>query len=288
MYAQTNIQLFNQLQLEGYSNAELSLIRDAYELAMHLFTGVYRACGKTFIAHVVGTASVLGTLHTSAKLVAAGLLHAAYVFGDFGEAINGISPRKRQKVREAVGGDVEEYIARYTAFKWGPKDIGAVYEGFHELGPTDRDVLLIRLANQVDDLMDLGALYRLAGEQKRQHYVGIGPMTVEMAEKLGFPTLAAELTRVVRETASTEIPAELRRRYTNEILIAPKSYYRRPAIMFRQKLSRALDILHRSLGLLANELKRLSWQVVEFTSPIRVRLGITRANLERLKIFLTR
>jgi (p)ppGpp synthase/HD superfamily hydrolase len=288
MYAQTNLQLFNQLQLEGYLIADLDLIQDAYGLAMELFTGIYRLSGKTFIAHLVGTASVLAGLGASAKLIAAGLLHAAYVFGDFGESGKGISPLRREQMRKAVGQEVEEYVARYTAFMWEPKDIRALDERFHELGPVERDLVLMRLANQVDELLDLGVLYCFAAEKRRQHYVDLGPVTVGLAEKLGFPTLAAELTRVVHETASAKIPAEFRRRYTNEILIAPKSYCRRPAIVFRQKLSRALDILHRSLGFLANELKRLSWQVVEFTSLTRIRLGITRANLERLKIFLTR
>jgi hypothetical protein len=48
MYAQTNIQLFNQLHREGYSKAELNLIRNAYELARQLSTGhliVGHCCG---------------------------------------------------------------------------------------------------------------------------------------------------------------------------------------------------------------------------------------------------
>lgn len=38
MYAQTNIQLFEQFQREGYSSLDLSLIREAYELAVQLLS----------------------------------------------------------------------------------------------------------------------------------------------------------------------------------------------------------------------------------------------------------
>ena len=61
MYAQTNIQLFNQLRRDGYSKTDLDLVRDAYELAMVLFSGRFQPSGKSFIAHVVGTASILAS-----------------------------------------------------------------------------------------------------------------------------------------------------------------------------------------------------------------------------------
>ena len=50
-FAQTNLQLINQLQNSGYPPAKLKFVATAYELAMRLFTGRFRASGKTFIAH---------------------------------------------------------------------------------------------------------------------------------------------------------------------------------------------------------------------------------------------
>jgi hypothetical protein len=38
-YAQTNVQLFNQLRSDGYPGTDLELVRDAYELAMLLSPG---------------------------------------------------------------------------------------------------------------------------------------------------------------------------------------------------------------------------------------------------------
>ncbi len=102
LYAQTNLQLLNQLQHEGYTKAELGSIRAAYNLAAHLFTGYFLASGRTQIAHVVGTASILGSLHVPWEVVAAGLIHNVYVTGDFGCGRSGISKVKRREIKMAV------------------------------------------------------------------------------------------------------------------------------------------------------------------------------------------
>jgi (p)ppGpp synthase/HD superfamily hydrolase len=239
MHVQTNVQLFVQLQRQGYSTEELSLVRDAYGLAVQLFTGLHRPSGKTFMDHVVGTASILVALHQSGSLIAAALIHAAYEHGDFGSGTKGISERKRQQVRQALGEQVEAYVAQYTALRWNSRTIQPVYDRFHSLAPMDRDVLLIRLANELDDLRDLGVLYCLQAESKRRRYLRFGPTLVEMAEKLGFPALAAELTRALAETASAEIFAELRSRKPGVVLFAPRSYCRRPGTVLLQAGSRA-------------------------------------------------
>jgi (p)ppGpp synthase/HD superfamily hydrolase len=70
-YAQTNIQLLNQLRAGGYATAELARIRDVYEFAMLLFTGRYQPCGKPFIDHLVGTVSILASSAVAMKIEAA-------------------------------------------------------------------------------------------------------------------------------------------------------------------------------------------------------------------------
>lgn len=61
----------------GYSNTNLGCIFKPYQLAMRLFTVYFRGDGKTFIAHLVGTASILSFVGASVEVVAAGLLHAS-------------------------------------------------------------------------------------------------------------------------------------------------------------------------------------------------------------------
>jgi (p)ppGpp synthase/HD superfamily hydrolase len=122
-YAQTNLQLFDQLSRDGYSQAELGCILKAYDLAACLLTARFQHSGKPTISHFVGTASILSSLHVSAKVVVAGLLHNVYEIGDFGDGCKGISGPKRAQVRRAVGSEVEEYAARYTTMRWNKRTI---------------------------------------------------------------------------------------------------------------------------------------------------------------------
>ena len=245
-YAQTNIQLFNQLCREGYSHSELAPIRNAYELAMRLFTGHFLASGRTQIAHIVGTASILSILHLPVEVVAAGLIHNAYVTGDFGDGRKGISEARRNRVRQAVGMDVEEYVYRFPALQWNSKTIPAIRDGLDTLDLIGRRVLLIRLADQLDHRRDLGGLYyHHSIEGCREHINRNGHLVVEIAGSLGFPALAAELERVFRETVLAEIPVELLDQISRNRsrTIAPKSYRRRISIALRQKLIPKLRVL---------------------------------------------
>lgn len=224
-YAQTNIQLFNQLQREGYSNTDISCIVNAYKLAMNLFTGCFRPSGKTFIAHVVGTASILSSLHVPAKVVAASLIHAAYANNDFGNGERGITDAKRKQIRSAVGEEVEEYVARYKALKWNEQNLTKISDRLDTLDSIDRNVVLMRLANELEEYLDLGLLY--CGEGKYQQYSDrAGAIIIEMAQKLGFPTLAIALATVFEETHQAKIPVEYNHQ-NSSLLIVPKSYQRR-------------------------------------------------------------
>ncbi len=60
-YAQTNIQLYEQLLAARWSAADIVPARAAYELAMRIFAGHFRPSHKPFLAHLVGVASILAT-----------------------------------------------------------------------------------------------------------------------------------------------------------------------------------------------------------------------------------
>ncbi|MEO8306278.1 MAG: glycosyltransferase [Betaproteobacteria bacterium] len=209
-YSQTNIQLLNQLHRQGYGAADLRSVVSAYELAMVLTTGRFRASGKTFIAHLVGTASILGSLNVSAAMICAGLLHAVYSAGDFGDDRPGISDAKRQRVRSVVGETIEDYVCRYHDLHWTEETVRVVDDALDGMAAIDRDVVVIRLANELEDHLDLGILY--SGDRKQ-----VGPAgshrfrrMIDMARRLGFPGLAEELARAEEETATTTLPPQLR------------------------------------------------------------------------------
>jgi hypothetical protein len=205
-FAQTNLQLFNQLKQSNYSNRDLQLISECYELVVQLFTGAFRPSGKTFIAHLVGTASILTSLQQPITVIAAGLLHAAYEMGEFGDRCHrGISPYRRRLLQQRLGEAIEDYIARYTALVWNEVTVLRVYTHFADLSPVDRDVLLIRLANELEEYLDLGICYCGAVKQARylQHQ---DFLILEMARELAGDTFA-DTFRQALDTCNSAQPS---------------------------------------------------------------------------------
>ena len=90
----------------GYSTEDQLYIAKAYELSMALFTGQFRGTGKTFTAHLVGTASILVSLQMPLPLIAAALLHAVYLQGDFGHFMKQ-SHRTLSRQLDAIAQDVK-------------------------------------------------------------------------------------------------------------------------------------------------------------------------------------
>ena len=116
--AQTNTQLFFQLQSLGYDRQTLNLIRQAYECALVLFNSHYRGSGKPFVCHLIGVASVLASLGLSSEYVIAGLLHATY------ESQHELESRLiRKYIRKTFGEKVDELIFSYTKFAWDKNSI---------------------------------------------------------------------------------------------------------------------------------------------------------------------
>jgi (p)ppGpp synthase/HD superfamily hydrolase len=251
-YAQTNVQLFNQLRSEGYSKEDRERVRAAYEFAMRLFAGLFLPSGKTFIDHLVGTASILASLHASVDLVIAGLIHAAYLHGNFGGIRRGISKSTRKQVRDAVGEKVEEYVARYERMLWDPGIVPMLRDTIDKLNPIDRDVLLMRLANDFEHNLDLGSLYR---ENWRAYIQRAGPDMVSIAEKLGFPSLSAEMASVFRDIVLTQTTMEPRVRTSepDAYLIVPQSYHERLLVVYLPKAQRFCSEIF-------NRLRRLRWK----------------------------
>jgi Domain of unknown function (DUF6817) len=242
-YAQTSLQLFSQLRAEGYSDKERERISEVYAVAIRLFAGIYLPSGKMFLDHLVGTASILASLHAPVEIVAAGLLHAAYFFGDFGSIQKGISKAKRAELRGVVGDEVEEYVAKYDRLLWTWENVQKVHANLADLDAVDRQVLLIRLANELEHQLDLGGIYYAESEkEQKEHQINMsayGPMLVSMAERVGFFSLAAEMAPVFKNVVSVQVPVVpwIRSKHQVAYLVAPKSYRERYSVMFWRKLS---------------------------------------------------
>jgi (p)ppGpp synthase/HD superfamily hydrolase len=209
IYAQTNIQLFNQLQRDGYRNEQLRLIADAYFLAARLFAARFETSGKCFMAHVVGTASILSANAAPAELVAAGLVHNVYRNGDFGDYRRKITEFKRGRIRNTIGETAEQYVYGFATRHWNAAGLRETYEqlsGMHEL---ERGVVLLYLADQLEKHQDLEILYRRDCQQYR-HSREFGPLLADMAEQIGYSGLSRQLRRALQTTLESRVPEELR------------------------------------------------------------------------------
>src|SRR4029450_9233719 len=109
-YAQTNLQLYRQLGAEGFTAADIGTVASAYSLGLRLFPATYRGSGNRFLPPPAGPPSWLAS---PPPVVVAGLLHAVYTHGEFGNGWPGMSDRKRTEVRRAVGVEIEDLIAHY-------------------------------------------------------------------------------------------------------------------------------------------------------------------------------
>lgn len=229
--AQTNFQLYRQLQGAGYSEAELVLIRNAYELAMRLFTGQFRGNGAPFLCHLVGTASILAKLKAAPAIVAAGLLHSAYSFGEFGCGTRTMTEGKREQVRAAGGADAESLVARYTALPWTQASIQAAIDHPGDLTDEERTVFLMRLSNEVDDNLDHSSLYSRKAEDMTHH--PSAHLMSQIARALGYGSLAGALSEVFRDCRSASVPEYLKSPRTSSFLLAPASHRLRPMLRLK-------------------------------------------------------
>lgn len=194
--AQTNIQLYNQLETFGYSSADIDKVARAYKLAKKMFSASFRGSGRPFLCHLVGSASVLANDKAPATEVAAALLHAAYASGQFPfDMHRTVTERKRTWIREAVGNEVEELIYAYHTFPWNRKTLKRLAA---HIRSEEMPILHLRLANELDDLADNGL--RFTGDAKRalidesdnRRLLGL------LANKAGLPCLERDLVTALK------------------------------------------------------------------------------------------
>jgi hypothetical protein len=209
MYAQTNIQLYNQLIRDNCSPADLILIRRAYDLAVQLFAGLYRPCGKPFLDHVVGTASIVHEIQGKPALTAAGLLHSAYSHGDFGLA-GRVSARSRSKrMVGLVGCEVEAYVRLYTELVWNWRSVRELLGRIDSMTPTEREVVSLRIVNELEDHLNSGTLYCYNAALHKDKLEDRHELLSVLARSLGLTVLQYEIDRVFAECASQPVVPEL-------------------------------------------------------------------------------
>jgi (p)ppGpp synthase/HD superfamily hydrolase len=247
--AQTHLQLFQQMRSNGYSTAELTTAAEAYRTATKLFADRFRPCGRPFVSHLIGTSAILVWLKAPMPIVIAAMLHAAYQEGDFANSLEGMTPRKRKKLRAAIGLEAEELVAAYTLSSRSLAGIRASYARFNQMSSAERDVLLMQLANELDDYRDLASNHAANADERIAVIRQCGSQQAEMAEWLGQPTLAQALRETYAESIAAFVPKSLLSEFAYGYEIVPNSCQVRYNILARRLGVKLRNRLRRHLGL---------------------------------------
>ena len=237
MVAQTILQLYNQLLESGSSTEDVVYTQKVYELSVSLFSGRCQASGKNFIAHCVGTASILASLALPMDVVAAGLIHNVYRNGDFADGKRVISPGRQRQIKKVVHPETEWLVHRFHTLEWNERGtIRLLHEDVQTLDARERNLLLLYLADVLEKHLDLGVLYYANSEERRMYVRQNGEYFTGMAMKMGHDQLADELRKAFQATISETLPHELRNanglRYS--FIAVPLSLREQPSLRFRR------------------------------------------------------
>jgi (p)ppGpp synthase/HD superfamily hydrolase len=265
LVAQTNLQLYNQLRAQGYSDEELLVVHRAYEFLTTIYPGYYQADGKPFVAHTVGVASILAHLQLPTEFIAAGLLHNIYGNGDFGDGRRYVATaRRRRIVRKAVGDRIEVLIERFRRCRIRPKSALDILSRIDQFDEIDKKLIVMDLADYLEKYIDLGVCYWGDSESLADTAAKHGDTLVAIADRVGYPQLAAMLNEAFAHASAAQIPNSLRASngWKGMDLVVPRSCRRR----LRPILSKQLNGL---------------WRSLRRTFPIRRRLRQLRSAISR-------
>ncbi len=237
-YAQTNVQLYQQLVRAGWPEDELRSVQAAYRLALQVVAGRYHASERPFVAHLVGVASILAQHGADATIVCAGLLHSIYGNGDFGDGLQGLHEARRRVVRRAVGAASEELIAHYASVRWNEAAFKDLTIRAKSLRPVEGAVAWIKLA----DVLETG-FEQASGEMTPQNPEQIYALACELAHTLGHVSIATELQEQDTETTVGVLPAYLIATQRASFAVAPLSHVMRPVLRFARFFRSVRDSL---------------------------------------------
>jgi (p)ppGpp synthase/HD superfamily hydrolase len=194
-YAQINIQLYEQMRCREYSQSDIIAVHRAYSHALQWMSGRFRPSGKPLQDHLVGTASILVERRAPLKLLIVAILHAAHEEGDFGALANLSAQAKQRQIESALNSEAAALLTAYANFAWNTQAILRAAENFENLSDRERDVIFLRLANDLEDNLDEAVLYCPNREVRLEYLKKCGPAMVKMATLLDQHTLADELAR---------------------------------------------------------------------------------------------
>lgn len=160
--------------------------------------------------------------------------------------------RRRARVRRSSSQEVEELVTQYDLLDWTGPAIVRLRSAIDTLDPLHRDVVLIRLANELEDSLDRGLLYCVTPYERQLMAGSDGEAIVELARELDQAQLSEALTRAMDEyRAGPPPPSGLRVPTTDAFTQVSPSYGLRLEVRLgRWIFSRIRPVLDRAFVLI--------------------------------------
>ena len=214
---QTFTGLMELALLKGYNARDLERIEASYWRALSLSNGGYRPCGRPFINHLVGTASVLVHYGFEVRLVQAALMHAAYTHaphfgGGPGKTVEAVAGKLG-----GLGSGLERAVRAYTvrSTRWQLLSELGNWQDIATM--SDVDTAILTIANDTD--MNLSGEVRATGRTDVGDNAALSKAR-EICQILGVPGMAeganpqpsrgevARIPRTIRPRGSVRFEGE--------------------------------------------------------------------------------
>ena len=234
--AQTYPQLMNQLRDCGYSQEEMERVREVFELALRFSDGIYRASGVPLVQHLIRTASILIVEKQSLKIVIVGLLHAAFVLSRFESSLRSTGTRRQRLDLELIGGEeIIRTLQDYEAIGWYSEDeLNEHLHQIHTYGDSLRSLLVVRLANELEDRLDHASDYD-ASDTEAERSVRRLEKYVALAEQLDLDFLVENFKLILDQSRELSVPDSLTRPYFRGYEMPEKRMWRKSGIRILAK-----------------------------------------------------
>lgn len=158
-YVSSLPRLLRQCLRRGDSREQVMELMSTFDIACQFHGSSFRASKKTFIEHLVRTASILVSHAAPMDMVKASLLHAIYMGHTSSSMHLECNGRNRSRLRQLVGAHVEAVVHAY--FLASPGDPGSVKMDRDKINETpipEAQASVVRIANDIEDLLDHAAL----------------------------------------------------------------------------------------------------------------------------------
>lgn len=202
-FAQSYPQLMLQARNASFSVEQQLQLRQAFELALVMTNGIYRAEGVPLLNHLVRCASIAIAQFRDCDMARAALLHAVYTMQEFDHSrFSEDLQARRIEVRKEFGAEFEEILWAYEFTPWFRQECLENYaRNLDSQTPLVRKVIALRLVNELEDHMDNAMAY--SPEMRQQRRTSL------------FSTLCLELAQLMQlDLVVEQINATLAGRYT--------------------------------------------------------------------------